>query len=212
MPAWLWAVVAYACGTLPSPWLIARAAGRADVIAEMRRQDSPGDAHFVLVKRISKPAGVLAMVLDVLKGFVPALLAVRAGLGPGGLAWVGVAVVIGHSFAPFLRNTGGRGLTAAAGVSLAIVPRAMVGTGVIALVGTLGKAGGQGTAIGFGLLPVFAWMFGYVRALVLMALAIAALIAVRRLEGLDEDRREGVPLGRAVFSRLFRDLPKGKRA
>src|ERR1700757_531941 len=183
----IWIVVAFVAGTLPSPYLIAWLARRSDVIKEMRRQDSPGDAHFLVTRKISKPLGVLAMVLDVVKGFIPALVAVRAGESVTTVSLVGVAAVAGHSFAPFLRKTGGRGLTTAAGVSLAIIPWAMVGSGVIALGGTMGKKGG----------------------FVLMAVGVVALIAIRRLEGLEEDRREGVPIGRAVVGRLLFDLPRG---
>jgi glycerol-3-phosphate acyltransferase PlsY len=207
-----WIVVAFAAGTIPSPYLIALLARRPDVIKEMYRQDSPGDAHFLVTRRISKTLGVIAMVLDVLKGFIPALIAVRGGESVRTLAFIGVAGVAGHSFAPFLRKTGGRGLTTAAGVSLAIIPWAMVGSGVIALGGTMAKRGGFGTSVGFGLLPVFAVAIGYPFALVMMAVGVVALIAIRRLEGMEEDRRDGIPIGRAVLGRLLFDLPRGKRA
>jgi glycerol-3-phosphate acyltransferase PlsY len=204
-----WVVVAFAAGTIPSPFLIALLARRSDVIKEMRRQDSPGDAHFLVTRRISKTLGVTAMVLDVVKGFVPALVAVNWGESLTTVSLVGVAAVAGHSFAPFLRKTGGRGLTTAAGVSLAIIPWAMVGSGVIALAGTIAKKGGFGTSVGFGLLPVFAVLIGYPAAYVLMAVGVVALIAIRRLEGIEEDRRAGVPVGRAVLGRLLFDLPRG---
>jgi len=204
-----WIAVAFAAGTIPSPYLIALLARRFDVIKEMRRQDSPGDAHFLVTRRISKTLGVTAMVLDVVKGFVPALIAVRVGESLTTVSLVGVAAVAGHSFAPFLRKSGGRGLTTAAGVSLAIIPWAMVGSGVIALGGTIAKKGGFGTSVGFGLLPIFALLIGYPASYVLMAVGVVALIAIRRLEGIEEDRREGVPVGRAVLGRLLFDLPRG---
>src|SRR5436309_15243756 len=122
-----WVVLAFAAGTIPGPFLIALLARRSDVIKEIRRQDSPGDAHFLVTRRISKTLGVTAMVLDVVKGFVPALIAVNWGESVTTVSLVGVAAVAGHSFAPFLRKSGGRGLTTAAGVSLAIIPWAMVG-------------------------------------------------------------------------------------
>ncbi|MGZ4119368.1 MAG: glycerol-3-phosphate acyltransferase [Actinomycetota bacterium] len=206
-----WVAVAFAAGTIPSPYLMAVLAGRQDVVKEMRRQDSPGDAHFLVTRRISKPLGVTAMALDVMKGFVPALVAVKAGEGVTTVSLVGVAGVAGHSFAPFLRRSGGRGLSTAAGVSLVIIPWAMVGSGVIALGGTIGKRGGFGTSVGFGLLPVFAVIFGYPFGFVMMAVGIVALIAIRRLEGIEEDRREGISIGRALLGRLLFDLPRGKR-
>lgn len=211
MPLAAWIAVAFAAGTIPSPYLIALAAGRRDVIALMRRQESPGDAHFLVARRLSGRLGVVAIVLDIVKGFVPALVARAAGEDPATLAWVGVAAVAGHSFAPFLRRAGGRGLTTAAGVALVIVPKAMVASGLIALAGTIAKWGGVGTAIGFYLLPVFAAAFGYAGALVAMSGGLAGLIAIRRLEGIEEDRRSGTPLGRAIVGRVVFDLPRGNR-
>ncbi|HVL33731.1 MAG TPA: hypothetical protein VM600_09165, partial [Actinomycetota bacterium] len=67
-----------------------------------------------------------------------------------------------------------------------------------------------GTSIGFGLLPLFALVFGYPVELVWASLGVVALIAIRRLEGLEEDRRANIPLGRAVLGRLLFDLPRGK--
>jgi len=212
MPTIAWVAVAYWVGTIPSPYLVARLAGRADVIAEMRRQDSPGDAHFLVARRMSGALGGLAIVLDIFKGFIPALVArVVTGEDPGVMAWVGISAVAGHCYPPYFRRSGGRGLTTAAGVSLVIVPKAMVGSGVIALAGTIGKLGGFGTSVGFGLLPIFAILFGYNNALVWMSGGIVGLIMIRRLEGLEEDRRDGVSVPRAVLGRLLFDLPRGKR-
>jgi glycerol-3-phosphate acyltransferase PlsY len=206
-----WILVAYAVGTLPSPYLVARLCGRHDLIAEMRRQDSPGDAHYIVARKLSGRLGGLAIGVDILKGFVPALVARATGEDPATLAWLGVAAVAGHSWPPYFRRAGGRGLTTAAGVSLVIVPKAMVASGVIALAGTVGKLGGFGTSVGFALLPLFAAAFRYDPALVAMTGGIVGLIMIRRLEGLEEDRREGVPIPRAILGRLLFDLPRGRR-
>lgn len=211
MPTIAWIAIAYWVGTVPSPYLVARLGGRADLIAEMRRQDSPGDAHFIVARKMSGALGGFAIVLDILKGFVPALIARVGSEDPGTLAWIGVAAVAGHSYPPYFRRSGGRGLTTAAGVSLVIVPKAMVASGVIALAGTVGKLGGFGTSVGFGLLPLFAIFFGYEAALVGMTFGIVGLIMIRRLEGLEEDRRDGVAIPRAILGRLLFDLPRGKR-
>jgi len=208
----VWIFIGYWVGTLPSPYLVARWAGRSDVIAEMRRQDSPGDAHYLVAKKMSGKLGVFAIVLDMLKGFIPALVArATTGEDPTVMAWLGVACVAGHCYPPYFRRSGGRGLTTAAGVSLVNVPKAMIGSGVIALAGTVGKLGGFGTSVGFALLPIFAVIFRYDHAMIWSSAGIVGLIMIRRLEGLEEDRREGVSIPRAVLGRLLFDLPRGKR-
>jgi glycerol-3-phosphate acyltransferase PlsY len=212
MPVIVWIAIAYWVGTIPSPYLVARFAGRQDVIAEMRRQDSPGDAHFLVARKMSGALGGVAIVLDIFKGFIPALIArIATNEDPGVMAWVSVAAVAGHCYPPYFRRSGGRGLTTAAGVSLVVVPKAMVGSGVIALAGTIGKLGGFGTSVGFGLLPIFAIIFRYPNALVWSCAGVVGLIMIRRLEGLEEDRRDGVPIPRAILGRLLFDLPRGKR-
>lgn len=210
MPTIAWIAVAYWAGTLPSPYLVALAGRRQDVIAQMRRQESPGDAHYLVVRKMSGALGALAIVLDILKGFVPALVARASGEDPATLAWIGAAAVAGHSYPPYFRRAAGRGLATAAGVSLVIVPKAMVGSGIISLAGTVARKGGFGTSVGFGLLPVFALVFGYAGALVAMALGIVGFIAMRRLEGIEEDRREGIAIRKALLGRLLFDLPRGK--
>ncbi|MFN2614476.1 MAG: glycerol-3-phosphate acyltransferase [Actinomycetota bacterium] len=205
----LWVAMAYIAGTVPSPFIVALITRRRDVIAEMRRQESPGDAHFLVAKKISGAWGGFAIALDIIKGFAPVLIARIDHVGAATLAWMGVAAVAGHAFAPFLRRAGGRGLTTAAGVSLVIVPKAMVATGIIALAGTILKRGGFGTSVGFGLLPVFVVVFGYDIVLIYMTLGILVLIAIRRLEGLEEDRRAGVSTARAMLGRLPFDAPRG---
>lgn len=211
MQRWGWIALAYAAGTVPSPYLVALAGRRRDVIAAMRRRDSHGDAHYLVVKQMSMTLGVVAVVLDMLKAFGPAL-AMRLTTREHALwALAGVAAVAGHCFPPYFRRSAGRGLAAAAGVSLALIPAAMVGSGLISLAGTLARKGGPGTSIGFALLPAFAAAFGATAPMVAMAGTIAALIAVRRLEGLGRDRREGVPLSRALIGRLLFDLPRGSR-
>src|SRR5437762_12247727 len=105
-----WVIVAFVAGTIPSPYLIALLARRPDVIKEMRREDSPGDAHFLVTRRISKPLGVLAMVLDVFKGLIPALVAVRAGEGVTTVSLVGVAAVAGDRKSVVEGKTGDGGV------------------------------------------------------------------------------------------------------
>jgi glycerol-3-phosphate acyltransferase PlsY len=210
MPTIAWIAVGYWAGTLPSPYLIALAARRRDVIAAMRRQDSPGDAHFLVARKMSGALGAVAVSLDILKGFIPALVARAGGEPHGTLAWLGVAAVSGHTYPPYFRRSGGRGLTTAAGVALVIVPKAMVASGIIALAGTLARKGGLGTSVGFGLLPAFAAVFGYEGALLAMSAGIVGLIMIRRLEGIEEDRRDGVPLPRALLGRWLFDLPRGR--
>lgn len=65
--------------------------------------------------------GVLVGLLDVLKGLLPAGLA-HWGLGPYAAYVVGVSVVLGHVYSPYLRGRGGKGVATTLGAVLAVHP------------------------------------------------------------------------------------------
>lgn len=207
MSSLAWIGIALAAGMVPFPYLIARSAGRGDVIAGMRHASSRGDAHALVARGISPSAGAAAVALDMAKAGIPAIVATLAGAGAGTLALMGIAAVAGHTFTPLVRFAAGRGLAAAAGAALAVVPVAMVASGTVALAGTLARRGGPGTTLGFALLPVFAVLFGYSPALIGMTLGMLLPIALRRIEGIGDDIAAGVPARIALASRLVHDEP-----
>jgi len=65
--------------------------------------------------------GVVVGVLDVLKGFLPVVVAHQL-LGPVVALVVGLAVVLGHVWSPFLRGHGGKGVATSLGAVLAVQP------------------------------------------------------------------------------------------
>jgi glycerol-3-phosphate acyltransferase PlsY len=65
--------------------------------------------------------GVVVGLLDVLKGFVPVLVAEHF-LGTITALCVGIAVVLGHIWSPFLKGQGGKGVATSLGAILAVQP------------------------------------------------------------------------------------------
>ena len=65
--------------------------------------------------------GVVVGILDVLKGLLPVLVAQQL-LGTVTALWVGLAVVLGHIWSPFLRGQGGKGVATSLGAILAVQP------------------------------------------------------------------------------------------
>jgi glycerol-3-phosphate acyltransferase PlsY len=74
--------------------------------------------------------GVVVGVLDVLKGLFPVLLAEHF-LGTVTALWVGLAVVLGHIWSPFLKGQGGKGVATSLGAILAVQPWFGVGMLVV---------------------------------------------------------------------------------
>jgi glycerol-3-phosphate acyltransferase PlsY len=200
-----WAVGAYFAGTFPSPYVVARIAGVGHVLSEARAGVSEGDAHLLIEAQAGRGWGALAAALDVGKALAYVLAARHLGdLPPWWLAAVGVLLVAGHVFPFYLRRLAGRGLAAAAGVLLALVPLALVVAGVIIVIGYVLGTTGPASTLGFAVAPFVALASGRPAAIVGMCAALFGLILLRRLVGVSEAAR-GVGWTRAVVWRLLFD-------
>jgi glycerol-3-phosphate acyltransferase PlsY len=206
-----WAVGAYLAGTFPSAYLVARV-NRADhVIGAARRGSSEGDAHVLIDKHVGKAWGSIAAALDVLKCFTYALAAKYLGDLPSDwLAAVGVLLVLGHSFPFYLQAMAGRGLSAASGVLLALLPLGMVVAGLIIVLGYVARVTGPASTLGFALTPLVAVMQGASGAVVAMAACIFGVILLRRLPGTSE-AAASAGWGRALTRRLLFDSDRPSR-
>jgi glycerol-3-phosphate acyltransferase PlsY len=108
------AVVGYLLGAVSPAALIARARG-----IDLRGEGSGNPGATNVGRVLGLRWGVLVGVLDVLKGFVPAVLFFTFfGDGAGEVA--GAAAVVGHVSSPFLRGRGGRGVATAFGAVLGV--------------------------------------------------------------------------------------------
>lgn len=202
MTVFAWALIGYAAGCLPSAWLVAIATGNRRVLDHVRRNIGEADAHVLLSQR--GRGGAIAATLDVLKGFVPVLVAARV-TGAYEIAACAVGTVTGHCWPPFLLRYAGRGLASGAGAFLAFLPVEMTIAGVVRVLGSLGKVGGLASTVGYVAIPVVAALRGQPAPFVVSAIVINVLVFARRLEGVREDIELGVPRGRAVFRRAVLD-------
>lgn len=198
-----WALLGYVAGSFPSAWLVALATGKRFVLDRVRRNIGEADAH-VLLRASGGRGAVVAAALDVLKGFVPVLAAVWLA-GPYAIAACAVGAVAGHCWPPLLHRYAGRGLAAAAGAFLAFLPVEMVAAGLVRIFGSLVRAGGLASTIGYLAIPIVAVARGQPAPYVFAAIAINVLLFARRLEGVREDISFGVPPATAVFRRAVLD-------
>jgi acyl phosphate:glycerol-3-phosphate acyltransferase len=123
MQAWypLAAVVAaYLLGSLAFAVLVSRTMG----LADPRTFGSKNPGATNVLRSGSKPAAVVTLLLDAMKGLVPVLL-VKAygrpyGLDDGTVAMVGLAAFLGHLYPVFFRFQGGKGVATFIGVVFGI--------------------------------------------------------------------------------------------
>ena len=115
-------VAGYLIGSLSFAVIVSRLMG----LADPRSYGSGNPGATNVLRSGSRPAAVLTLALDALKGYVPVLLVLiygpRFGLGEGTAAFVGLAAFIGHLWPVFFRFKGGKGVATAAGVLMAINP------------------------------------------------------------------------------------------
>jgi acyl phosphate:glycerol-3-phosphate acyltransferase len=113
-------LAAYLIGSLSFAVLVSRAMG----LSDPRTYGSKNPGATNVLRSGSKPAAIITLVLDALKGFIPVILVrlfgEQFGLGDGTLALVALAAFLGHLFPVFFKFKGGKGVATAVGIVLGI--------------------------------------------------------------------------------------------
>ncbi len=109
-------LVGYAVGSVSPSALIARARG-----IDLRSAGSGNPGATNAGRVMGRSVGYLVGLIDVLKGFVPTVLALWLfGTVPALLA--GLGAVLGHVSSPWLRGHGGKGVATSFGAVLGVAP------------------------------------------------------------------------------------------
>ena len=113
---------AYLVGSLSFAVITSRLMG----LADPRSYGSGNPGATNVLRSGSKPAALMTLALDALKGYLPVLLVLvygpRWGFNETTAAFVGLAAFLGHLYPVFFRFQGGKGVATAAGVLMAINP------------------------------------------------------------------------------------------
>lgn len=104
-------------GSIPCSFLVAKSRG-----VDLRKTGSGNVGATNLLRSCGWTAGAAGMLLDALKGAVPALASRLLGLGDIVLAATVVAAVLGHVFTPWLGFRGGKGVATALGGVAVMTP------------------------------------------------------------------------------------------
>lgn len=110
-------ILFYLIGSIPSAYLIARTK---DIDITKSGSGNVGALNSYEVTK-SKTVGVLVLIIDLLKGFIPALVLTRILKTPMSFCVIPLLMlVVGHNFSVWLKFKGGRGLATTAGISLTV--------------------------------------------------------------------------------------------
>ncbi len=162
-------VLAYLLGSIPFGKIVGWRNG-----IDIQKHGS-GNIGFMNVRRILgwKP-GLIVLTGDVLKGFVPVLLATKY-LPQNEVFIVGIAAVVGHVFPIWLKGKGGKGIATGLGVTIALNPLLGIIGGVLYLIALayFKKSGPSSVSAAWSLpiiclayWPSFAWLYAVLALLV----------------------------------------------
>ncbi len=110
----LLALGAYLIGSLSFAVIVSRLFG----LADPRSYGSGNPGATNVLRSGNKAAAILTLVFDALKGYVPVVLAVQAGLSDLQVTVIGLGAFLGHLWPVFFKFEGGKGVATAAGVLL----------------------------------------------------------------------------------------------
>lgn len=187
IPAFLFPIIGYLFGSLPFALWITRLVKGVDV------RDS-GSGHVTTTNTIRQAGlgwGVLVLILDIGKGFVPTYFANQMGLPDLLIALTAGLVVVGHCWPIFAQFRGGMGLAATAGTFLAIWPLSFaIGLGILVSLTLILRHSARASVLAGLLNPVALYLVGQRGVLIWVAAATGVVLAIRFLDDWNREYRE----------------------
>jgi glycerol-3-phosphate acyltransferase PlsY len=157
----IFALLSYVLGSVPFGVLVARLHG-----IDLMAVGSGNTGATNVTRALGLKLGLVVFVLDVAKGAVPPIVALAVFQSEAVAILMGVAAVLGHTFSPFLKFRGGKGVATSLGVlfgSAPIVGAAVFGVFLVLFALTrivsLSSLSGTACVIIVGLLTHQGWVF-----------------------------------------------------
>lgn len=171
---------AYLIGSIPTGVILGRACG-----IDVRNEGSGNIGATNLYRTIGRKVGVITLIGDCLKGFVP-VMAVKYSMLPSDYAvWVGLAAFCGHVFSVFLKFKGGKGVATALGVFLALAPLAVaIAVGIFAVLMFYWRYVSLGSIGAAAAIPFAVALLGGSKTLTTVTLIIALVVIYRHHENI----------------------------
>jgi acyl phosphate:glycerol-3-phosphate acyltransferase len=171
-------ILAYLIGGLPfGYWFVRLRIGK-----DIRTMGSGNIGATNVHRMAGTKAGLIVLVLDILKGWLAVYLAsLLSDKNPIALALAASAVVVGHCYPIFLNFKGGKAVACFIGAFGFLAPLALLATAVVFVaIVVLRKYISLGSIIGALIFPIFYWaIYHPAQALLLASVFAAALIIYR---------------------------------
>lgn len=176
--------ISYLIGAIPFGLLMGKIAG-----VDVRKHGSKNIGATNVNRLLGKKLGIITLLLDVAKGFLPITLATMIlGDSPQAVIYscgCGILAVVGHMFPVYLGFKGGKGVATGLGVFLYLSPLAIV-ISLLIFIGVVALSGfvSAGSLAAAGLFPLWLYLMGASGPLIITALIIAILIWIKHHENI----------------------------
>jgi len=168
-------IFSYLLGSVPSGLIIGKLSG-----LDVRKAGSGNIGATNVARLLGKTGGLLTLVGDTAKGFIPVLVVQQMGFSYLVTALVGVAAFLGHLYPIFLKFKGGKGVATSFGVLLGLAPLAtmilLVVFAAVAFTTRIVSLSSMVTAVAA---PLVLWLFYYSPTYVIVTAFMAVMIVFR---------------------------------
>jgi glycerol-3-phosphate acyltransferase PlsY len=173
-------IFSYLLGSIPTGYIVGALAG-----VDIRKVGSGNVGATNVARVVGKKRGLLTLIADVVKGFVPVFIAGRLDLSHTALALIAVATFLGHLYPVFLKFQGGKGVATALGVLLALAPMAtLILIAVFAVVAVSSRLVSLSSIITALAAPFTLWSFSYSPTVIATGVFLAVMITVRHRDNI----------------------------
>lgn len=179
---------AFVLGSIPFGVLLARARG-----VDLKKVGSGNIGATNAARALGKKAGVVVLLLDTAKAWLPTAAALWLRLGPEVAAVTAFAAFAGHIYSPWLKGRGGKGVACGLGAFLALAPAcAGIAAAVCVVVVAATRLGSLGSLVGAASLVPSLWLLHEPRAYAVLGGVMFLLILWRHRGNIDRivHRRE----------------------
>jgi glycerol-3-phosphate acyltransferase PlsY len=166
-------IAAYLLGSISSAIIVCRLMGLPD--PRTQGSNNPGATNVLRIG--GKRAAAITLFGDSLKGLIPMLAGHLLGVGPGGLAAIGLAAFLGHLFPIFFGFRGGKGVATALGVQLGLWwPIGLTVAALWLFVAKVLKFSSLSALISMALAPLVVWIYWPEPVLISMQLVVTGIL------------------------------------
>ena len=182
-------IIGYLLGSIPTAYIVSRTRKGIDI----RNIGSGNMGAANVMRQIGAHEGVFVGLIDVAKGAGAILIAQALNVSDLWVFGSGFTALVGHNFPVFAGFKGGRGSATIIGIFLVLAPEAILVTlAIIAIPFFTTRKFMSALFIGFGLLPLFVWLFEGSLPLVRYVLIINLFMLVRNLSGIKQILAKGI--------------------